>query len=351
MVLAIILGTMPVDVLADTATNTSVHGQLDQDIDDLLNQKGFSGTLLVVKNGKTVYRTSQGYSDFANGLSNEKNTTYEIDSVQKSLTAAMIMKQVQKGKLSLTENLSDFYPTVPGSDRITIRQMLDMTSGLSMSQVGPPEILPDSGIIQEDIKNIHFSELTYKKWDYQPVNYNLLCGVLEQLTGKSYQKLFTETYIKKLHLKHTIFAYDEKPNIDKATGYNNNDPLSSRLDYRNAFVTKRFFEFDELGTGQVYMSANDLYKVEKYIMRGKMLTKKSRKTLFKPGSISTYGGGMYHGKDDNFANGWGYGFQVVVHMSNNGKNAVILLENYSRIAADAKPIAKQVYQMIQDEHN
>jgi len=38
-------------------------------------------------------------------------------------------------------------------------------------------------------------------------------------------------------------------------------------------------------------------------------------------------------------------------MSNNGKNAVILLENYSRIAADAKPIAKQVYQMIQDEHN
>lgn len=349
MLLAAILGTMPVTASADDTVDPTVGSQLDQNIDSILNQKGISGTLLVIKNGKTVYETSRGYSNYANGLSNDKNTAYEIDSVQKNLTAALVMKQVQKKHLKLSDKLSKFYPAIPGSQKITIRQMLDMTSGLVLSEVGPSEILPDSGIIDADIHNVHFSELSYKKWNYQPVNFNLLCGILEQVTGKSYQELFTKAYIKKLHLKHTIFAYDENPKIDKAAGYNNIDPLSARLDYKNAFYTKKFFEFDELGTGQVYMSAGDLYKVEKYIMRGKMLSKKSRKILFKRGSISTYGGGMYHGKNDNFANGWGYGFQGVVHISNNGKDAVILLENYSRIAADAKPVVKQIYGMIEDE--
>jgi len=349
MFLAVILGSMPVTVAGEATVDASVGSQLDQNIDGLLNQKGFSGSLLVVKNGKPVYQTSRGYSNYANGLSNEKNTAYEIDSVQKTLTAALVMKEVQNGKLSLTDKLSKFYPSIPGSNKITIRQMLDMTSGLVLSEVGPDQILPDSGIIAADINSVHFSELSYKKWNYQPVNFNLLCGILEQITGKSYQRLFTKTYIKKLHLKHTIFAYDEKPGIEKAAGYNNPDPLSARLDYKNAFYTKKFFEFDELGTGQVYMSVNDLYKVEKYIMRGKMLSKKSRKILFKKGSVSTYGGGMYHGKNDNFANGWGYGFQGIAHISNNGKDAVILLENYSRIAADAKPIAKQIYNMIENE--
>ncbi|CAJ1187065.1 Putative penicillin-binding protein PbpX [Companilactobacillus paralimentarius] len=351
MLLAVLFGSMPVTALADDSVDPTVGGQMNQNIDDLISQKGYSGTLLVIKNGKPVYQTSRGYSNFSNGLSNDENTAYEIDSVQKTLTAAMVMKQVQKGHLKLSDKLSKFYPSIPGSKKITIRQMLDMTSGLVLSEVGPNEILSDSGIISADINDIHFSELSYKKWNYQPVNFNLLSGILEQITGKSYQKLFTQTYIKKLHLKHTIFAYDENPDIDKAAGYNNIDPLSSRLDYKNAFYTKKFFEFDELGTGQVYMSAGDLYKVEKYIMRGKMLSKKSRKKLFKRGSVSTYGGGMYHGKNDNFANGWGYGFQGVVHISNNGKNAVILLENYSRLAADAKPIAKQIYGMIQNETN
>ena len=147
MLLAIILGSMPVTASGEATVDASVGSQLDQNIDGLLNQKGFSGSLLVVKNGKTVYQTSRGYSNFGNGLSNEKNTAYEIDSVQKTLTAALVMKEVQKGKLSLTDKLSKFYPSIPGSNKITIRQMLDMTSGLVLSEVGPDQILPDSGII------------------------------------------------------------------------------------------------------------------------------------------------------------------------------------------------------------
>lgn len=344
---AILLGSFPVTVCADASIDNTVGGQFSKNIDNLLNEKGYSGTLLIIKNGKAFYQTSRGYSDFSSGVSNDKDTTYEIDSLQKAMTAGMIMKQVQDGHLKLSDKLAKFYPRIAGSEKITIRQMLDMTSGLILkTSVGPEEVMTDSDIIEDDINNIKFSNLLYNKWYYSPVNFNLLSGILEKITGKSYQELFTETYIKKLNLKHTIFAYNEDSGIHKATGYNNNNPLSAKLDYKNAFYTKRAFMFDELGTGQIYMSASDLYKVENYILTGSLLTDKSRKKLFKPGSSSTYGGGFYHGKDDNYANGWGYGFQTVVHLSNNGKDAVILLENYSRLAADAKPMAKKIYQMI-----
>jgi Beta-lactamase class C and other penicillin binding proteins len=227
--------------------------------------------------------------------------------------------------------------------------MMAMTSGLMLKgDVGPYRVMSDSEIINADIKNTKYIGLLHNKWNYQAINFNLLSGILEKMTGKTYQQLFTETYIDKLNLKHTIFAYDYSPDVVKAVGYQNPNPLAVKMDYQNVFYTKRYYEYDELGTGQVYMSAKDLYKVEEYIMDGSMLTAKSRKELFTPGSISTYGGGMYHAKDDNYANGWGYGFQGVVHISNDGKTAVIALENYSRRAADVKPYVKQIYQLAND---
>lgn len=349
IVLTISTGMIPTTAFAES-TDSIADSEFNQKVDSLLKQKGYSGTLLVIKNGKPIYQTSRGFASYANGIDNDANTAYEIDSVQKSMTAAMIMKQVQMGKLKLTDKLAKFYPQIPGSNQITIRQMLDMTSGLILKgDIGPDRILSDEDIIHEDINNIKFSELLHGKWNYQAINFNLLSGILEKLTDESYRKLFIDTFVKKLQLNNTIFAYENNPNIYKATGYNNLDPLSAQLDYKNAFYTRKWFEFDELGTGQVYMSASDLYKVEKYLVSGSYLTKKSRQELFKPGSISTYGGGLYHRKDDNFANGWGYGFQTVVHISNNGKNAVIVLQNYSRLAADIKPTAKKIYQMVNEK--
>ena len=263
------------------------------------------------------------------------------------MTAALIMKEVDKKKLSLTDTLSEFYPEIPGSNRITIKQMMDMTSGLTLKgDIGPYKVLSDSEILDADIRNIKYTGLQHDKWNYAAINFNLLSGILEKVTGKSYHDLFEDSYIKKLHLQNTIFAYDNSSDILKATGYNNLNPLSAKLDYKNVFYTKKWFEYDELGTGQVYMTPADMYKVEKYIVAGPMLTQKSRDKMFVPGSISTYGGGLYHGKDDNFANGWGYGFQGVMHISDDGQTSVIALENYSRVAADLKPTAREIYQLV-----
>ena len=48
------------------------------------------------------------------------------------LTATMVMREVEKGKLSLDDSLSKFYPTVPGAEYVKIRNLLNMTSGLDI---------------------------------------------------------------------------------------------------------------------------------------------------------------------------------------------------------------------------
>ncbi|AUI70924.1 serine hydrolase domain-containing protein [Companilactobacillus alimentarius] len=349
MFLAAILGIVPTTSSVGGSVDSNYSSEFGQKANAILDKKSFSGSVLVVKNGKIIFQASRGYSNYGISLSNTIDTSYEIDSIQKSMTAAMVMKEIQNKKLSLTDKLSKFYPEIPGSNNITIKEMMDMTSGLILKGgVGPTKVMSDTDIIDEDIKNIRYVNVLHGKWDYSAINFNLLSGILEKLTGKSYRKLFTESYIDKLNLKHTIFAYDESPKIQKATGYNNPDPLSPSLNYKNVFDADKFLEYDELGTGQVYMSVYDLYKVEQYITQGNMLSAKSRDQLYAPGSISTYGGGLYHTKDDNFANGWGYGFQGVSHISDDGKVTVIALENYTRRAVDLKPMANQLYKLAKD---
>lgn len=80
-----------------------------------------------------------------------------------------------------------------------------------------------------------------------------------------------------------------------------------------------------------------------------MLTKQSRQTLFIPASISTYGGGFYNNHQSHSANGWGYGFQSVVHISDDGQTAVVIMSNYQRLAADIKPMASQIYTIAQQK--
>jgi len=115
LLLAILLATIPSTVYADNSVDPTADGELGQNVNKLLDQKGFSGSVLIVKDGKTVFQTSRGYSNYSDGVLNDANTAYEIDSVQKSMTAALVMKEVQKKKLRLSDKLHKFYPEIPES--------------------------------------------------------------------------------------------------------------------------------------------------------------------------------------------------------------------------------------------
>lgn len=300
----------------------------------------FSGTAMLVKYGRPIAQYAVGQANHTKHVKNSLNTMYEIDSIQKIITAALIMQQVQRGKLRLNDKLSRFYPQISHANVITIRQMLDMTSGLAMNgTVGPTKLMNDGQIIKSDSLHVRYDPLLHGKWNYQPVNYNLLTGVLEKVGHISYAKMVQEQFIYKLHLRHTALAFKRPRSYAMANGYNQQSYQTPQNMYDSMVFPNLVKEHDELGTGQLYMSTHDLYKVTQAILSGKIISSKSCQQLYRAGSASGYGGGFYARQQKLVVNGAGYGFESTLRVNRNGQTAVILLSNYQIKGMGIKRIA------------
>jgi CubicO group peptidase (beta-lactamase class C family) len=63
-------------------------------------------------------------------MSNDETAVYNIASVIKTFTAALILKLQEEGKLSVKDTSGKYYPRYPQGSKITIHQLLTHTSGI-----------------------------------------------------------------------------------------------------------------------------------------------------------------------------------------------------------------------------
>lgn len=292
-----------------------------QQIDSL----GIKGSVLVIKNGKTLL-------DYA--LNNTTDTSYLINSVQKSMTAAMLMRLVQARKLSLQDRLSKFYPEIPGAKKITIKNLLTMTAGLDLKpgeKLGRKKFKSDQDNIQADVQKTIFVPKMLGKWYYSSLNYVYLCGIMTKITQLSYEQLFRYAYVVPLGLRHTEFLWS-KPDRIAATklvpGMIYHHGYYEPVKHQVALKAAR----NELGAGSIVMSSQDIAKVMHYILAGKFLTSKSRNLLYKVKPPLSYNGGLYNNDllKTKTANGAGEGYYTFVRSSNDAKTMIIIQTNKTR---------------------
>ena len=100
---------------------------------------------------------------------------------------------------------------------------------------------------------------------------------------------------------------------------------------------------NELGTGQVYMSNADLFKVESAILKGKLISKQNVDILHTRTATGEYGGGVYNLSDGIRSHGVGYGYESSIFLSPDGKTGVVLMSNYYRKAAGIQATANKIF--------
>ncbi|WP_461226100.1 serine hydrolase domain-containing protein [Lacticaseibacillus suihuaensis] len=296
------------------AVNTDEAAQTD--LDATLSKLDFSGTAVIIKNGAIVASRASGLADAATNRPNTLDTMFQIDSLQKSLTAGLLVQQINAGKLAFTTRLGQFYQRFAQSP-ITVADMLHMASGLAIKGVLTPTYVDDSQLIAANLGALADRPNLRGTFVYTPVNYLLLAGLGEQLSGQSYEAQFKQRYIDGLKLTHTQMAYALDHRLPIATGYKDaayKTPQAPTTDRMHA----------ELGTGQVYMSVTDLYRTERALVTGQ-LTGASRNQLYQPGY--RYSGGFYIHSDYYRTNGVGYGFYDTFRITPDGQNAVVLFSN------------------------
>lgn len=297
-----------------------------------LKNTDLQGSAFIIKNGKIWLNT---------GLGNSKNSSYLINSTQKMLTAAMILRQVERGKIKLTDSLSRYFPSLPGAKQIKVSNLLSMTSGLRFAgnSYGTTPYISDAQDLKKNLSETYFVNTNLNHWEYNGLNYVYLSNILEKVTHKSYQENFNNFYIKPLHLKHTVFMWDSVNTLRKAgvvSSYKKHNSQFTVVPRKNVIADARHL----LGAGSVAMSTNDLANCYSYILRGNGLSEEMKAQILKNVSPSHYNCGLYTYKNYSAANGAGNGYYTFIRTTKNGHKMIIAAGN-KKLSGNFKSLKRQ----------
>lgn len=163
-------------------TNLAEYMQAQVDVNN------FSGTVIVTRNDTVLLKQAYGLADYEWNIKNTIDTRYSLASVSKQFTAAAILQLVERKQLLLTDKLTEFFPTFPKGDSITIHMLLCHMSGLQMDfdelYLNNVSISQDSALKYIEQKRLLFSPGTNTA--YSNIGYYLLARIIEKSSHLSY---------------------------------------------------------------------------------------------------------------------------------------------------------------------
>jgi CubicO group peptidase (beta-lactamase class C family)/fucose 4-O-acetylase-like acetyltransferase len=134
----------------------------------------------------------------------EPYAPYSIASVTKTFTAALILRLSERHLLNLNDKVSKYVPAFPEGKRITVRQLLQHTSGIASG-----EDLPYLALAQSAFAGLQFEP--GKGYLYSRTNYYLLGLIIERIMEKPFAQVLREELIEPLGLALTFMDEDILP--------------------------------------------------------------------------------------------------------------------------------------------
>jgi CubicO group peptidase (beta-lactamase class C family) len=203
--------------------------EVDAYISSRMKELGIPGAALVIVQGnRIVHLKGFGVAD-ADGRPVTPQTPFFTGSTGKSFTALAIMQLVEAGKVKLDTPVRTYLPWFrvadpTASEMITVRQLLNQTSGLPVS-VGREQLantdLSDSAI-ENNVRALAKIELIAppgERYEYSNANYVTLGMVIQVVTGQSYETYIREHIFKPLDMKNSFTSKTEAQQDGLAVGY------------------------------------------------------------------------------------------------------------------------------------
>ncbi len=178
----------------------------------------------ITKDGKLIYENYIGFSSVESKIQNSELTKFRIGSITKVFTAVMIFQLIEEGKLSLKTKLSEFYPQIPNSKKITISDMLSHQSGIYnfTDNEAYQQYMTSKKTKEEMVKMISILKSDFKpgsKTEYSNSNYVLLGYIIEKITNSTYQQELKKRITSKLNLTNTYYGGKIETQANEAASY------------------------------------------------------------------------------------------------------------------------------------
>lgn len=196
--ISVVIGNSTISAYAESES-VDIYEKIDNYLADAIKKAHYPVASITIVDKENIL-LSKTYGDCES-----TNTPFLLGSVSKSFTALCVMQLVEQGKIDLDSSLSEYLTESSVNKSISIRQLLNHTSGL-----GEHQNLTNYKIVGE--QGVHV---------YANVNYSLLGKVVEKVSGKTYEEYVTENVFLPLNMTNSFASVETAKENGLIQGYEN----------------------------------------------------------------------------------------------------------------------------------
>lgn len=243
----------------------SKHGAIDTLIERSHKLGLFNGNLLVIDQGKEIYRKAIGYTDASGKTSLTDQYRFHIGSIAKEFNAVAIMMLKEKGVLSIDDKVNMYLDGLPEwAGRITVRNLLQYSSGLPDLKW---KMITDDAAAMSALK--HAAKLDFEpgtQYAYNNSNTFLQRQIVARISGMSFADFVRENILRPLKMNASLVDPDDDVPL-MAKSYTDGlvqSPLVSSI------------------SGWTAVTLDDFYKWEQSLEQFRLISPASTKELLTP---------------------------------------------------------------------
>jgi CubicO group peptidase (beta-lactamase class C family) len=315
-VLLSVLSVLSVAPGAFAAGPATVPGALGEKLDLYMTRLegfGFSGALLVAKDGRVVLHKGYGLADRKSRVPFAAETVFDVGSITKQFTAAAILKLEMQGKLQVTDPISKYFDGVPEDKKgITLHHLLTHSAGVPDGFGGDYEEAPRDEVVKKALA----AKLLWAPgagYQYSNAGFSLLGAIVEIASGKPYEAYLQENLFKPAGMTKTGYRAARWEPGTIAHGFRGEEDWGTPLDH--AWAPDGPW-WNLRANGGILSTVGDLYKWHQALEGEAVLSKEAKAKLFAPHVRDG-------GDDSHYGYGWAIaktprGTRLVWHNGGNG---------------------------------
>ena len=234
---------------AEESAKEAPYSRIDEYVEHEMRAGLIPGlSIAIVQGDQVLYQKGYGKAS-PSGASVTAQTPFMLGSVSKPLTALAVRQLVNAGKLAYDKKVTTYLPWFrtkdkAASDRITIRMLLEHTSGFSTASGGGAyrgHIYSMQELV-EQLKNVELDRPVGTNMEYSNINYLVLGLVVQQVSGVSYESYIEQNIFVPLQMRHSYTSEQAALNDGLASGHRITFgiPLATHIPYPNGNVAHGF---------------------------------------------------------------------------------------------------------------
>ena len=201
---------------ASSAPETKPAGDLNAIVQQVMAREHVVGaSVLVAQGDRILLHKGFGFADLGLEAPAKAETVYHVVGPMLPFTGIAVMQLVERGKLSLDDDIAKFIPEFPlQGHHVTIRQLLNHTSGIvDYHYLGDPiEATSRQPKALDEVMALYAGKNWVndpgKKWDWSISGFQLLVTIVERVTGRSFPDYVQQNIFQPAGVKSTTYCDD-----------------------------------------------------------------------------------------------------------------------------------------------